>query len=421
MIPIWRCRRNFRANEMTFERRSIGTLLSAILILCAGTGWSKEWPLLNGVMRTVEKRGLDVDRNAIETAATRTFIESVDPGAALMSDEEKRSFLRRSEGYSDCAGLMVERNAAGDVLISKTLERPIEGLAAGDTLLSVDGENVADLDIFRVYEMLKGPNQSEVGLVVSNSLSAATTVTVERVSLRMPALVGTESLPGGMLYVKLRGLFAHDIETAVDDIAAAMASNGSSGSVLDLRGAGGNAAASALKLAGLFVPAQSNLFSYVGLDGGMPERFALDSGQSQGAPLIILQDGGTVGAAELFCAICRSAGAGIVSVGSASAGDPLLRDFSRLAEGRHLYLLARQLELEDGSVYRGRRGVQPDIAVDPDAHVDWSAGTGAEPFYQRQPAEGEDVNRQLASRVGDDAALRRAVDILIGLKALGLN
>jgi len=235
----------------------------------------------------------------------------------------------------------------------------------------------------------------------------------------LPPLKGSELLPGGIEYLRLRG-FYQPFDSARDSIAAALAGE-SIGVVVDLRAAAGDSVAAVLETADLIMPPTSNLFAYVSLSGGNEESYALRGEERAEVPLVVLQDRETVAAAELFAALCRVGGAKVVLVGEESRGDPVLREFTRVGPASHLYLLERRLETADGVVYDGMSGVVPDIVVAAESASLWSEGMGQERYYRRKAAEGEEVNRALAERVGTDPFLRRAVDILIGLKALGYD
>jgi hypothetical protein len=74
----------------------------------------------------------------------------------------------------------------------------------------------------------------------------------------------------------------------------------------------------------------------------------------------------------------------------------------------------------DGAVYGGSEKVEPDILVEPEAEtfVDVEPPTLTR---KRETIEEELEDLQLRNRVKGDSALSRAVDILLGLKALDIR
>jgi len=399
---------------------SIATAAAALLLTMLQVAPADEWPLLDGVAQTLARRGLTFEKSAVETAAAASLARAADPGARLMSDAEMAEFQRRREGFRIATGLKLKQNEDGAVIIAELPANGIKGPSAGDLLLSIDGLELQDLDIFRAYATLDGGTNS-VTLVSSNAQSGASaTSQVERVERPVESLKGIERMPGDILYARLRGLFSADAQRACDALEQALAQDGLLGAVLDLRGAGGDCREAAARMAGLFLGESGNLCSYVELAGG--ERVALSApvGLAGRLPLVVLQDEDSSGAAELLAAACRAASSGAVLLGRESAGDPLLRGFEKLGRDANLYLLERRLEIGDRT-YDGRAGVQPDIRVAGSARSAWSGAGGGDFYYERKPAEGEELNRRLDQRLGDDAALRRAVEILLGLKALGIS
>lgn len=377
-----------------------------------------EWPIFERVQAEVERRGLDGEQAEIELSAAEGLLKSVDPLAAIMSESEMQAFEGARTGLVSSVGILVEKDGAHFAVADRIdMDCPLE---AGDVLLAVDGVPTDESDLFGIHEQLRGEKGSSVELVVSNAGSrASSTAMVARADWHLPPLIGSEILPGGIRYLRLRGFYA-PFDDARESIASALAGE-ASGIVIDLRAAGGDSLAAVLATADLFMPARSNLLAYTELADGSEHMHGLESPQMSTLPLIVLQDRDTTAAAEVFSAACRSGSAKALLVGEESRGDPLLREFTTIAADSRMYLLARRLESADGTVYDGMSGVKPDIAVASDSHLDWSAGAVQERYYRRKTAEGEELNRKLAERIGDDAILRRAVDILIGLKALGLD
>jgi hypothetical protein len=98
-----------------------------------------------------------------------------------------------------------------------------------------------------------------------------------------------------------------------------------------------------------------------------------------------------------------------------------LREALTLSDGSIAMLATRKLVVANGDAYTGREAVEPDILV--------RAGAGyVEPepeppilTDQRLVSAGEIETRQLRLRVAGDVALTRAVDVLLGLKALNIQ
>jgi len=133
----------------------------------------------------------------------------------------------------------------------------------------------------------------------------------------------------------------------------------------------------------------------------------------------VLVDAQTSGAAEALAAMLVGGGRGVMLIGAATRGDPAVRELVPLPDGGTAYLATRRLVAADGSVYAGREGIQPAIRA---------GGQPSAPDYeppkvpgQPAPSDEEKESLRLRQRVKDDPALRRAVDVLLGLRALNLR
>ena len=105
-------------------------------------------------------------------------------------------------------------------------------------------------------------------------------------------------------------------------------------------------------------------------------------------------------------------------LGQPTKGDPLVREALPLGSGEHLYIVTRRLVVADGTAYSGHQGVRPDIAV---AARDLPREQYEPEPTDDEPTEEEQQDRLLRERVKGDAVLTRAVDVLLGLKALNIG
>ena len=156
--------------------------------------------------------------------------------------------------------------------------------------------------------------------------------------------------------------------------------------------------------------------------GGDAVKFTSEDGGKMSIPVMVLVDGGTRRGAEMLSAELKGSCRGTLLIGQETAGDPLVREPRDLPDGRVALLPARTLKVADGTVYDGDGGVQPDVALsDDDKTAD--AYEPKSPLTLRHKKRGEleeeKVDRALRERIGTDGFLRRAVDILLGLQAMG--
>ena len=187
-----------------------------------------------------------------------------------------------------------------------------------------------------------------------------------------------------------------------------------SGVVLDLRGADGVDVGAVVALASPFRCPGEPLFSVEDVRGQALQSCVATSAPSFHAPLMVLTDPETRGAAELLAACLRGV-PGVMLIGSRTGGEARLRDLLPTPDGRFILVAARRLAPADRPSFEAC-GVEPDLVVavsDPGGRV-----PDKSPPHGRTPSAKTVQDHELILRMSHDAVLRRAVDILLGLKAL---
>jgi C-terminal processing protease CtpA/Prc len=220
-----------------------------------------------------------------------------------------------------------------------------------------------------------------------------------------------EMWPENIAYLKLRNVAPGGGEEVLAHLRAL---SDSPGIIVDLRGAGGDDLQTVVGLASPFYCPGEALFVLQD-NRGLPVATNV-AAACEPVPgfLMVLTDRGTCRAAEALAAVWRGS-PGVMLVGAATRGDSRQRDMLALPDGRLLYIATRRLVPARGDDYEGK-GVQPDVAV--------AAMSGGEAAFVDAPAHGKRLSaksihdRDLMRRVDGDAVLRRATDILLGLRAL---
>ena len=192
------------------------------------------------------------------------------------------------------------------------------------------------------------------------------------------------------------------------------------GAILDLRGAGGMAAEEIPAVAARFEPAGATLYQVFDRQGRELESVAAGRERVAGVPLMVLVDEETTGAAERLAAVLAGGVKGVMVIGRETSGDPMIREPKKLSTGRYALLATRELKTADGASYAGASGVAPDVAIT-DAALNETVYEPEAPVLRKGKtlSEEEKEDKALRDRTRNDTYLRRATDVLLGLKALG--
>ncbi len=226
-----------------------------------------------------------------------------------------------------------------------------------------------------------------------------------------PALDGVELWPEGLAYLKVNALRAGSGAALLAQLSAL---TDRAGVILDLRGADGGDLEAAAALASPFRCPGDPLFTLHDVRDRAPVTFSATVAPPFRAALMVLTDHDTCGAAETLAA-CYRGEAGVMLIGTPTRGEARVRELLPLPDGGFLYLATRRV-VPVGRPSYDKVGVTPDITVtsiDPGI-----TAAGEPPARNRTPSAKTVRDRELMLRVNHDAVLRRATDILLGLKAI---
>lgn len=374
------------------------------------------------VVVVLQKHGLPFDARKACDAAIDAVIQVADPQGRLMSDADIWRMTEEDKGIRYEAGIRVSLTNKTFVIseMREGSEADKAGLRVGEVLQEIDKGNIEGLRLSEVQELLRGQADQAVSVKVQDTNGVAREIEVKLDPVEAGAVGVAEELPANLCYLKLNGIYGRSGKDIVS-LLRGWAETGRSGVVIDLRGAGGADAQGVADTAGLFAESGSLLFAFRDAQDQDLGVYRSNSSLLLNIPAMVLIDEETRGAAEVLAAALAGSTRGVMLIGSVSSGDPLVREVQELPDGSHLYLATRKLVVADGKSYNGSEGVKPDLVVAPAAAPDneYEPEPPVDPVRELSSEEKED--RLLRDRVRGDETLRRAVDVLLGLKALNIR
>jgi C-terminal processing protease CtpA/Prc len=357
--------------------------------------------LLEALIRASEPSVMFIDEAEMAGRAQRLSEREWDTGLTLVAVEDSLPKVAAVRTNSPAAGAgilpgeWIEKVASHEILTGSSLKFVRAALSAGDEAKLEIGVRAAD----------------EKSRVVS----------VERVRRADVSLTDVEDLPAGMGYMRAAGIYSGagaEIAAALEKWTAA----GAFGAILDLRGADGMAEGEIPVVAARFAPEGEVLYTLSDRQGNELAAVKADAEPAAPLPLMVLVDEETTGAAELLAAVLGGGVKGAMLIGRETAGDPMLREPRKLSTGRYALLATRQLKTADGATYSGTGGVVPDVVITASA-LDETVYEPDAPVLRKGKtmSDEEKEDRALRDRTRNDTYLRRAADVLLGLKALGYD
>jgi len=328
----------------------------------------------------------DVDDHALMEKAIRGMVAALDPHSAFLDTDEFEEIRLSTMGSYPGVGIeVVAEDSAVKIL------RPIEGspadqagLLPGDQIVRIDDADIG-ADLAGAISRMRGSSGSVVKLTV---LRPATGQTLD-FSLRRAKVevhsVAQQSLEPGYGYLRITGFS----ETTADDVNHAIARlkrdnpAGLKGLVLDLRNNPGGVLEAGVAVADAFL----NEGVIVTADGRTPDsRFRMDATPGDvidGAPLVVLVNGGSASASEIVAGALKDHGRAEL-VGHKTYGKGSVQTVMPLAHGGAVKLTTSRYFTPSGASIHGK-GIVPDVvaqgAEDPPAEL--LTGKGAASLASR--------------------------------------
>lgn len=228
-----------------------------------------------------------------------------------------------------------------------------------------------------------------------------------------------EEWGGGICYLKLNGLYkgggakvAYHLQMWVEA--------GHSGLIIDMRGGGGGSLSSVDEIASMFVPVDTVLYRIKdGHDQIVETHQTKEDPTLLGrVPLMLLINKETRNASEVLAAVLKGKRE-IMLVGSHTRGDSRYREIIPLSDTEMLYIATKRIVPFDGPEYDSV-GVEPDIVISAVNNSSFARMPIEEKMESKPLSDKARVDKELMQKVAGDTVLGCAIDILLGLKALGM-
>ncbi len=365
--------------------------------------------------------------------AIRGMLSGLDPHSSYLDAEEYEELRIGTTGQFGGLGIEVGMENGFVKVIAPIDDTPAEqaGIQAGDLITRLDDKPVKGMSLSDAVDIMRGEPGSDIELtVVREGEDKPLRITITRDVIKVKS-VKSRMLEPGFGYVRIsqfQSRTTRDLYDAVESLQE-KADGHLKGMVLDLRNNPGGVLQGAVGVSDAFL--EKGLVVYT--EGRIEDsqlRYAAKPGDVlDGAPLIVLINGGSASASEIVSGALQDHGRAVI-VGSQSFGKGSVQTIQELANGGAVKLTTARYFTPSGRSIQAE-GIHPDIALDPlkvagvksgprplkeadlNNHLDNPNGEGeAGGTGDQQAAEGE----SLAER---DFTLFQALNLLKGMALLG--
>lgn len=305
----------------------------------------------------------DIDDSKLVEGAIKGLTESLqDPYTVFMNKKEFDDFNTSTVGAYVGVGLQVGVKDNKITVIAPFDNSPAKaaGIITGDVITKVNDKEVTGKDLELAVSMMKGKEGEKVTLTLFREGKGSFDATVKRAKINIQT-VKSEMLSGNIGYVQLT---MWDEKTDEDFINAAksLKSKGMKGLILDLRGNPGGLLSTCENISSQFIEKGKVIVSQKNKAGQEDISKAKDGQLLLGMPLVVLIDGGTASASEIFSGLARDYKIGTL-IGTKSFGKGVVQTIINTGDGTALKVTISKYYTPSGENI-DKIGINPDIVVE---------------------------------------------------------
>lgn len=296
-----------------------------------GSSQENVYEKLTEIEKTVEKHYLhEVDEGALQDAVAAGYIAGLgDEYSTYYTAEEYEQKKMTNAGMRIGIGITLQMEESGYArILSVASGTPAKeaGLKKDDLIVAVDGNSVLQSTLNDVVSMISGKEGTEVVITVRRDTGnqeytlTRTSFDLQTVEYEMLEKLG---------YIKITG-FNSKTPTQFANALEDVKQQGATGLIFDLRGNGGGMVDAVSKCLDLLV-GEGDLVTAEYADGHTKVMYQSDASETD-LPMVVLQNGSTASAAELFSATLRDFGKASI-VGVQSYGKGVMQTLYELEDG----------------------------------------------------------------------------------------
>ena len=303
---------------------------------------------------------VDIDR--VMEGAMRGLSDGLDPDSAYLTVDQVRELESGERLPEGRVGLQLTRQYYLQVIAARDGSPAADaGLHPGDYIRSIDGQPTRTMSVFEGTRLLRGASGSTLVLTILRGNSTEPTeLELVREPIGRATEVSGRIVSPGVGYVRLAA-FGPDVAAQMTATVGQLAREGARQLVIDVRETAEGSLDTGFEAARLFV--SSGALVVREEQAGTRETFRAGGGDGTlRQPLVLLVDGGTAGAAELF-ATALTANDRAEVIGRQTRGRTALQKLVNLPNGSGLWLSWAQFLTPSGTPIHGR-GFEPDVVVD---------------------------------------------------------
>ncbi|MDH5393298.1 MAG: S41 family peptidase [Gammaproteobacteria bacterium] len=308
----------------------------------------------------------EVDDKTLLTHAIRGMLSGLDPHSSYLDAEQYQELRIGTTGQFGGLGIQVGMEDGFVKVISPIDDTPAfrAGMQSGDLIIRLDDKPVKGMTLDEAVKLMRGEPGSDIHLtVVRAGKDKPFKVTITRAIIKVKS-VKQRMLEPSFGYVRISSFQSKTGSQLLEAINKLTKENEKAlkGLILDLRNNPGGVLHAAAEVSDLFLQKGKIVYTEGRIENSYMEFNAKPGDILNGAPLIILINGGSASASEIVAGALQDHKRGIV-VGTKSFGKGSVQTIQELPSGGAVKMTTARYYTPGGRSIQAK-GIEPDIILE---------------------------------------------------------
>ncbi len=308
----------------------------------------------------VDRSKLDSDN--LSHSAIEGMIEALDdPYTSYLEPEHYELGVSSLEGEFDGIGAYVTIEDKQLMIIAPIAESPADkaGIRAGDIIMEIDGQPVADMSLAEAIINIRGPKGTPVRLLVLHK-GDTEPVEIEIIRARVEVPSVLFEMRGNIAYITITQ-FSERTDTELAPVLQDLKEQNAAGIILDLRGNPGGLLNIVVKVASHFI-SKGVVVEVMSNQGKTATLEVVSSPVTTDLPMVVLVDNTSASGSEVLSGALQDHYRAIVA-GNITFGKGSVNMLRRLSDGSGLYITTARWLTPNGRIIEGQ-GIEPDVTLE---------------------------------------------------------
>ncbi|MDX8388799.1 MAG: S41 family peptidase [Ghiorsea sp.] len=371
--------------------------------------------------------------------ALKGMLSNLDPHSTYMNTEMFTKMMEDTSGEFGGLGIEISSAEGGIRIVSPIEDTPADraGVKSGDLIVRIGDVLARDISLPESVKLMRGKPGTDITLTIFREDEMRTfDIDIERAIIQVKS-VKSDILAPGYAYLRLTQFQEHSAEQLKKQLAQIRKQSDGKvlGAVLDLRNNPGGLLDQAVAVSDMFLN-EGGIVSTKSRVGNNMDFKAKDGDDLNGAPLIVLINGGSASASEIVAGALQDNKRAVL-MGTRSFGKGSVQRIIPLSDGSAFKLTTSLYYTPSGRSIQAT-GIDPDVSVkavrvkveddgkDRPKQVSEKSmkghlanGNGKTKTKKEEERVSGQPSKKMIERLTKDVQLQRALDLLQGLHVLG--